>query len=282
MFTTLVSTDQLEAHLGDWAVVDCRSDLANEHAGLEAYRAAHIGGAVYASLAHDLSGTRTGTNGRHPLPAVEAMARTFSAMGVGNQTQVVAYDADNGMYASRLWWMLRYLGHDAVAVLDGGFSKWTREGRPTRGGDEKRAAATFTARVRKEWLVTLAEMLEGTARSALLVDARAPERFEGRSETIDRAAGHIPGAVNRFFKDNVAPDGTMRPAADLRREFDAILGGRPPDQVVMYCGSGVTACQNLLALEHAGVSGSRIFLGSWSEWSADPARPIETGLTRSD
>ena len=277
MFGTLVSTAQLAENLAGWAVIDCRCDLKNEAAGLDAYRAAHIPGAVYASLAHDLSSAPTGTNGRHPLPTVEAMARTFSALGISAGTQVVAYDEDNGMYASRLWWMLRYLGHDAVAVLDGGFSKWRREQRDVRGGEEHRAPVRFTPRVRPGWLVTIDEMVDGRAQSALLVDARAPERFEGRSEPLDRAAGHIPGAINRFFKDNVTDEGTMRPAAELRRTWDDLLQGRPPDQVVMYCGSGVTACQNLLALEHAGISGTPLFVGSWSEWSADPVAADRDG-----
>lgn len=279
MFTTLVTTAQLAAHGDDWVVVDCRFDLSVESAGLDAYRAAHIPGAIYAHLGHDLSSTPNGTNGRHPLPDIAAMERTFSSFGIGAGTQVVAYDQDSGMYASRLWWMLRYLGHDRVAVLDGGFSKWVAEGRPAATGDQRRQAAVFTSHPRHDWLVTIEEMEQGTASTALLVDARAPERFEGRVEPIDRVAGHIPGAINRFFKDNLAADGTMKAAADLRPAFDALLDGRAPDQVVMYCGSGVTACQNLLALEHAGISGIRLFPGSWSEWSADPSRPIETGPT---
>jgi thiosulfate/3-mercaptopyruvate sulfurtransferase len=277
VFGTLVSTVQLANHLGSWAVIDCRFDLRNQEAGLRAYRASHIPGAAYASLATDLSAPLTGTNGRHPLPSVDAMAETFSTLGIGPGTQVVAYDEDTGMYASRLWWMLRYLGHDAVAVLDGGFAKWTREQREVRSGSEQRPPARFVPGIRPEWLVTIDQMVGDRAQSALLVDARAPERFEGRSETLDRAAGHIPGAVNRFFKDNTRDDGTMRPAGELRRTWTEILGTRSPDDVVMYCGSGVTACHNLLALEHAGICGASLFVGSWSEWSADPARPIETG-----
>lgn len=280
MFSTLVSTAQLAENLAGWAVIDCRFDLKHEHAGLEAYRASHIPGAAYAHLTHDLSSAPTGTNGRHPLPAVEAMTETFSALGIGTDTQVVAYDADNGMYASRLWWMLRYLGHDAVAVLDGGFNKWAHEQRQVRSGDEQHARVQFVPRVRRELVVTINDMVDGLARRALLVDARAPERFEGRSEPIDRAAGHIPGAVNRFYQDNLAEEGTMREAAELRRTWDELLQGRSPRDVVMYCGSGVTACQNLLALEHAGISGVPLFVGSWSEWSADAARPIETGPVR--
>ena len=280
MLTTLVSTAQLAESLTAWAVIDCRFDLKDESAGFEAYMASHIPGAVYASLAADLSSLSTGTNGRHPLPSIDAMTDTFATLGIGPETQVVAYDQDSGMYASRLWWMLRYLGHDAVAVLDGGISKWQREQHPVRGGNEVRPRGAFVAHVRKNWVVTIDEMTSGRAQSALLVDARSPERFEGRSEPLDRVAGHIPGAVNHFFRDNVTDDGTMRPAAELRKTFDTLLEGRAPKEVVMYCGSGVTACQNLLAMEHAGISGTPLFVGSWSEWSASPARPVETGPAR--
>jgi thiosulfate/3-mercaptopyruvate sulfurtransferase len=277
VFTTLVSAAQLAEQFPGWAVFDCRFDLKDPHAGLAAYRSAHIPGSAYVSLDTDLSAPPSGTTGRHPLPSVEAMTETFSALGIGPDTQVVTYDADNGMYASRLWWMLRYLGHDAVAVLDGGLAAWTKEGRPTRSGDEHRQRAQFVPHVRREWLATIDDVTNTSSRKPLLVDARAPERFEGRNETIDRAAGHIPGAVNRFFKDNLTEAGTMRPPEELRQAWNAVLGGRAPNDVVMYCGSGVTACQNLLALEHTGISGTRLFVGSWSEWSADPARPIETG-----
>ena len=235
-------------------------------------------GAAYASLSEDLSGPLTGTNGRHPLPTVESMEATFSRLGIGRGTQVVAYDADSGMYASRLWWMLRYVGHDAVAVLDGGWAAWSREGRPVSTGDEHHAPQAFTAAVRPQMRVDAGSMAELVASgSARLVDARAPERYEGRTEPIDRVPGHIPGAVNHFFKRNVTPEDTMRPADELREELAPLVGDRNPKEVVMYCGSGVTACQNLLALEHAGIRGVRLYPGSWSEWSANPARPVETG-----
>jgi len=277
--TTLIDTDTLAASLDKgWALVDCRYDLQNDSWGHAQYRAAHIPGAVYANLSHDLSGTPTGANGRHPLPSIEAMSEAFSSFGIDQNTQVVAYDQDAGMYASRLWWMLRYLGHHAVAVLDGGFARWIQEGRATSAGDETRPAATFTPRVQDRTMVTLDDVItlqrEGTTR---LVDARAPERFEGRSEPLDRVAGHIPGAANHFFKANLAADGTMLPIDELRPKLTAALGGHAPADTVMYCGSGVTACHNLLALEHAGLTGARLYPGSWSEWSADPARPVETG-----
>jgi thiosulfate/3-mercaptopyruvate sulfurtransferase len=281
-YTTLISTAQLAQELDHGVVVvDCRFDLGNETWGLEQYRSSHIPGAVYASLSHDLAGERTGSNGRHPLPPLAALEATCSRLGIGNGGQVVAYDQDAGMYAARLWWMLRYLGHDAAAVLDGGFAKWGREQRPTRGGDEHRAPAAFHAVPREEWRLQVDE-IERLVRdgSALLVDARSPERFEGRSEPLDPRAGHIPGAHNHHYRDNLAADLTMRRREDLARQFEPLLNGREPKDLVMYCGSGVTACHNLLALEHLGVHGARLYPGSWSEWSAEPSRPAETGPER--
>ena len=280
--TTLVSTDVLASHLdGSWVIIDCRYDLRDLNWGLEQYRASHIPGAVYASLSHDLSAPPSGTNGRHPLPCVEDLEVTFGRLGISPGTQVVMYDQDAGMYASRMWWMLRYVGHDAAAVLDGGSAKWVREQRPVRSGDERRPAAHFTARRRKEMRLPVdrVEAALGNA-SVLLVDARAPERFEGRNETLDRNAGHIPGAANHFYKRNVTEEGVMLPPEQLRAQFADTLGDHSSDQVVMYCGSGVTACQNLLAMEHAGLPGAKLYAGSWSEWSSDPKRPIETGPAR--
>jgi thiosulfate/3-mercaptopyruvate sulfurtransferase len=275
--TTLTDTDTLAAHLADWVIVDCRYDLKDEAWGRAQYVAGHIPGAVYASLSHDLSTAPDGTNGRHPLPSADAMARTFGRLGISDSAQVVVYDQDDGRYASRLWWMLRYMGHEGVAVLDGGWAKWTREGRPVRTGEESRAPAAFAARPQHgaRLHVDEVERLIGDA-GTILVDARAPERFEGRHEPLDRAAGHIPGAVNHFYQWNVRPDATMLPPQQLREQFQKVLGSHRPEQVVMYCGSGVTACQNLLAMEHAGLRGARVYPGSWSEWSSDPARPIET------
>ncbi len=286
--TTLISTDELGAHLrgarpteGPWAIVDCRFDLTDAAWGRQQYLAGHIPGAVYANLDTDLAAGRTGANGRHPLPSVEALAATFGRLGITRDTQVVVYDQDTGLFASRLWWSLRFLGHDAVALLDGGWAKWLREQRPTASGEETRPAAVFTPEVRGDYRLTVADV---AARSAdgqtLLVDARGPERFEGRDEPIDRVAGHIPGAVNHFYKWNLGPDGTMLPPAELRARFDALRGQRPPEQVVMYCGSGVSACHNLLAMEHAGLHGTPLYVGSWSEWSSDPSRPVETGPAR--
>jgi thiosulfate/3-mercaptopyruvate sulfurtransferase len=203
---------------------------------------------------------------------------TFGRLGIAPGTQVVAYEQNTGMSASRLWWMLRYMGHDEVAVLDGGWAKWLREGRPSRAGEEVATPARFVGRRRKDMRV-LAEHVQAALgdSSVLLVDGRAPERFEGKVEPLDRAPGHIPGAVNRCWEGNLTEEGVLLPADELRTRFEALLGGRAPSQAVMYCGSGVSACQNLLAMEVAGLHGARLYVGSWSEWSSDPNRPVETG-----
>ena len=297
MYTTLISTDILGSHLEDnWVVVDCRFDLQNDQWGREQYLASHIPGAVYASLNHDLAGPKTGTNGRHPLPSIDTLEATFGRLGISSGTQyprtleqhprtvapshpqVVVYDQDSGMYASRLWWLLRYAGHDAVALLDGGWAKWLRERRPTRSGLETRTPTTFVAAPRPGMRVGVDEVVSLVSDPAtLLVDARAPERYEGRTEPIDRVPGHIPGAVNHHHKSNAQDDSTFLSADVLRDRFTQLLNGRDPSQAVMYCGSGVTACHNLLAMAHAGLPGARLYPGSWSEWSADPARPVEKG-----
>ena len=191
------------------------------------------------------------------------------------------YDEDTGMFASRMWWMLRYMGHEAAAVLDGGWAKWIREGRPMRRDEETREPAMFTGQPREELRVGVADVEARLGDpSALLIDARAPERFEGGVESLDRVSGHIPGAVNHFFRRNATDTGVMLSPDGLREQFAEVLGKRSPDQVVMYCGSGVTACQNLLAMEHAGLRGAKLYPGSWSEWSSDPGRPVETGPER--
>ena len=280
--TTLVSTDSLAAHLDDpsWLVLDCRHNLADEGWGRAQYLAGHIPDAVFASLAHDLAGARTGTNGRHPLPTPAELAATFGRLGVGPGMQVVAYDQDAGPFASRLWWTLRYLGHDAVAVLDGGWAAWVRAGHPSRTGDERRPATTFEARPRPDMVTTVEDVERRLGDPAVrLVDSRSPQRFEGQPDPLDNVPGHIPGARNRPYRDNVSEDGTMRPPDRLRADFARVFDGRSADQVVVYCGSGVTACHNLLAMEHVGLSGARLYVGSWSEWESDPKRPIERGST---
>jgi thiosulfate/3-mercaptopyruvate sulfurtransferase len=280
MHTTLISTELLEQHLNDssWLLADCRYNLKDETWGRQQYIAAHVPGAIFVNLAHDLAAPRTGSNGRHPLPSPEVMAATFGRLGIDNDTQVIAYDQDAGPYASRLWWMLRYIGHDAVAVLDGGFAKWIREGRQTRADEETRRSATFRPRLRPDMRLTVEEVAAHVGDSSmLLVDARSPERYHGQPDPLDVVPGHIPGARNRFYRHNVGDEGTFRTASELKHDFEAVLNGRSPKETVMYCGSGVTACHNLLAMEHAGLRGARLFAGSWSEWEADPNRPIEIG-----
>ncbi|HTM04690.1 MAG TPA: sulfurtransferase [Vicinamibacterales bacterium] len=278
-FTTLISTTALADHLqATWVIADCRFDLQREQWGRDAYLAAHVPGAVYISLAADLSAPLTGSNGRHPLPQRDVMAATFQRLGIDTNVQVVAYDQDNGMFASRFWWMLKYAGHDDIAVLDGGFAKWIAEGHPTISGEETRAPASFVPNWQSHLLVDVDGVKASLGRpGTLLLDARAPERFEGHTEPLDRTPGHIPGAANHFFKSNLARDNTMLPPEQLRTRFTASLHGHTPAHTVMYCGSGVTACQNLLAMEHAGLPGARLYAGSWSEWSSDPQRPVETG-----
>jgi thiosulfate/3-mercaptopyruvate sulfurtransferase len=279
-FTTLIETKALAGHLTDpaFAIVDCRFNLDDEGWGERNYRAGHISGAVYAHLDRDLSGTKTGNNGRHPLPSVHHLTHTLSRFGIDSGIQVVAYDQDAGMYASRFWWLLRWMGHETVAVLDGGFAKWTSEGLPTSRGEESRSPREFRGSPAAGMIVNVEEVAALAHRTDWrLVDARAPERFRGESETIDRVAGHIPGAVNHFFKRNLAEGGTFLDSEPLRAGLRQATGDVASDHIVCYCGSGVTACQNLLALEHAGLGGAKLYPGSWSEWSSDPARPIETG-----
>jgi thiosulfate/3-mercaptopyruvate sulfurtransferase len=278
MHRTLISTDTLAESLrnASWLIADCRYNLNDETWGRAEYENAHIPGAVFVDVAHDLAGQRTGTNGRHPLPSVDAIASTFGRLGIRDDTQVIAYDQEAGAFASRLWWMLRYLGHDAVAVLNGGFAKWTREGRPVRGGQETGRGQIFTPRLREQMRVTVDETLAHLGDpSMLLIDARSPDRYAGKPDPLDTVYGHIPGARNRYYRDNVTNAGTMRPAPELRSDFERALEGRAANQAVMYCGSGITACHNLLAMEHAGLQGARLFAGSWSEWESDPNRPVE-------
>lgn len=276
MHSTLITPTDVKTHLGDpgWVIVDCRFDLTNPGWGEEQYAIGHIPGARYAHLDRDLSGAKTGTNGRHPLPSTDEMAARFGALGIGSGTQVVAYDADSGMYAARLWWMLRFMGHDAVAVLDGGLARWVSEVGLLQPGWVTPTGTRFAAAPRPEWQLNV-EQTAAAAREALLVDARSPERFRGMNETLDPVGGHIPGARNYFFQANLTDDKRFKPAGTLRTQWNEVLQGRNPDSVVMYCGSGVTACHNLLAMAVAGLPGSRLFPGSWSEWCADPARPVE-------
>jgi thiosulfate/3-mercaptopyruvate sulfurtransferase len=280
MFTTLVSTDELARRLDDpaWVVFDCRHDLAKPDLGRSEYLASHIPGARFMHMDEDLAGPPTGANGRHPLPDPAVFAAKLGAAGVGPGTQVVAYDAQGGVNASRLWWMLRWLGHDAVAVLDGGLGKWLREARPATAELPRVPAARFEPRPRPLAVDAAAVLARLGSPAMKLLDARSGERYRGEAEPIDPVAGHIPGSLNRVVRENLER-GAFKPPARLREEFLALLGGSAPETVVHSCGSGVAACHNLLAMEIAGLTGSRLYPGSWSEWIADPARPRATGPT---
>jgi thiosulfate/3-mercaptopyruvate sulfurtransferase len=280
-FSTLVDTETLASHLDDpsWVVFDCRHDLARPDWGQAEYAKSHIPGARFLHLDRDLSAPMNGTNGRHPLPDPQALAATLGAAGVGDGTQVVVYDAQGGVYASRAWWCLRWLGHDAVAVLDGGWGKWLKEDRPDTAAAPVVKPTRFEARPRPfdvDAAFVLAHLRDPAVK---VVDARGNDRYRGENETLDPVAGHIPGSVNRVFKDNLDGSGRFKPPAQLRAEWGELLAGRAPGRVVHSCGSGVAACHNLLAMELAGLSGSRLYGGSWSEWVADPSRPVATGPT---
>jgi thiosulfate/3-mercaptopyruvate sulfurtransferase len=279
-FRTLISTSALAMHIDEptYAIVDCRAKLDDLEWGARKHAAAHIPGAVHADLSRDLSGPKSGTNGRHPLPDPDALARTFSRLGIASGMQVVAYDQDNGMFASRLWWLLRWLGHDAVAVLDGGFKKWQAEGRAIESGAVTRERREFTGVPRASMAVDVQTVASHLGVDGpQLVDARAPERYRGDTEPIDKVGGHIPGAKNHFYQWNLDEQGLFRTPEELRAKIRASVGDVPSDRIVCYCGSGVTACHNLLAFEHAGIAGAKLYAGSWSEWSSDPRRPIEIG-----
>jgi len=253
----------------DWVVVDCRFSLSDTTAGRRAYLESHIPGAVYAHLDDDLSNPPTTDRGRHPLPPPDHLIALFSRLGISANTQVVVYDDARGMVASRLWWMLRYMGHEAVAVLDGGWQAWVAEGLPTRAGEEQNERASFSGSPRHDWLVTL-EMLPD---QVLLVDSRDGARYRGEIETIDPYAGHIPGAVNYFYGLNVDEDGRFLAGEQVKQQLEAVLGDTRPQEAVFYCGSGVSACVNLLGLKHAGLPDGKLYVGSWSEWCTDPTRP---------
>ncbi len=275
MFTTLIDAATLQTHLGDpaWVIVDCRFSLAEPAAGRQAYLAGHIPGAIYAHLDEELSNPPATDHGRHPLPPPEVLAARFGQMGIGPATQVVAYDDANGMIAARLWWMLRYMGHTAVAVLDGGWPAWLAGEYAVRLGEERRNTAVFQGQPRPDWLVVENDVPD----VPLLVDSRDSARYRGELETIDPVAGHIPGAVNYYYQTNWTENGRYLAADVLRERFVRLLGGVPPQQATFYCGSGVSACVNLLAMAHAGLGNGRLYAGSWSEWCRNPANSLVTG-----
>lgn len=277
MYTTLVTPEELAPHLTDpdWIVCDCRHDLANYHAGRNAYNASHIAGARFVHLDEDLSGPKTGSNGRHPLPHPLTFGLRLGALGIDNGKQVVAYDSSGGCYAARLWWMLRWIGHPRAAVLDGGWDAWAGAGQPTDATDAVPEPTVYRLRPSPELAVDAAFVAAHlTDPEVRIIDARSPDRFRGENETLDPVAGHIPGAANRFFKLNLDAQGRFKSPRALKEEFTPLMGGRDPHGIVHQCGSGVTACHNLLAMEHAGLAGSLLYPGSWSEWVSDGSRPV--------
>lgn len=282
-FDTLISAPDLAARLGREdapLVVDCRFDLMDTQAGQRAYRQGHLPGAHYLHLEDDLSGPVTGRNGRHPLPDRDAFVARMAALGVDDDTQIVAYDDAGGMYAARLWWLMRWAGHRAVAVLDGGLGAWTAAGYPTTDLTAVAPGRPASLRARDALVRTVShqDVRENLAtRARLVVDARAPDRFRGENETIDPVGGHIPGARNRLFRENLNALGYFRSPEELRGAFETVLGGYRPGQMINQCGSGVTACHNLLAMEVAGLPGAALYPGSWSEWCVQPGAPVATG-----
>ena len=281
MYTTLISTDELAIHLDDpdWVVVDCRFVLTDPSVGPRLYAEGHIPGAVYANLDRELAAPHIpGKTGRHPLPPMEETVATFSRWGIDDDVQVVVYDDQGGMFAGRLWWMLRLLGHSAVALLDGDMRAWQREGRPLTTEPGTREPREFVPALRSELIVTADEIMAKLGDpSVALLDARGRDRFRGENETIDPKAGHIPGAQPAPYTENVTGRGYWQRPSALAARFSALIGDRPAKDVILYCGSGVSAAHNALAMLYAGLGEARLYVGSWSEWIIDPDRPIATG-----
>lgn len=281
-YTTLISAQQLAQHITDsaWVVLDCRHDLLDPDFGRSAFAAGHLPKAQYANVDTDLSDKSPGQNGqfrgRHPLPERDAFIETLRRWGVNRDSQVVVYDAHGGMFAARLWWMLRWVGHEAVAVLDGGLPAWHALNLPLTIEAASRPRGNFEPKAPLGGTVTVDEVSANLAtQQRLVIDARSPDRFRGENETIDPVGGHIPGAKNRFFKNNLDAEGRFKSPEQLRAEFGDLT--REPSSAIMQCGSGVTACHNLLALEIAGMPGALLYPGSWSEWCADSTRPVAKG-----
>lgn len=272
---TLVTVEDVSSHLGDpgWVIADCRYNLMDPEAGRRSYLEGHVPGARYVHLHDDLAGEPLTDHGRHPLPSPEALTELFSRLGIDESVQVVVYDQADAGIAARLWWLLRYMSHDKVAVIDGGIRAWQSAGFPLESGSSEIQRKAFRGRARREWVVTLGEV----PGQACLVDARAEARYRGEEEPLDPVAGHIPGALNHPFGENVQSDGRFRSPRELLARFEKTLGDHAPESAVYYCGSGVTACQLLLAAAHAGLPPGRLYAGSWSEWSRDPGRPVASG-----
>jgi thiosulfate/3-mercaptopyruvate sulfurtransferase len=280
-YSTVITANELKLLLGnkDCAIVDCRFSLDDTEHGRRDYLESHIPGAVYAHLDHDLSGTKIpGKTGRHPLPELRSFAETLSSWGIDAGTQVVAYDDGNAAMAARLWWMLHWAGHPRAAVLDGGWNSWRSAGFPTRGGPEYRPVRHFEAHPSTDAFVTTEQVQASTGDpSYVLLDARSAPRFRGEVEPIDPVAGHIPGAVSAPFEQNLDKDGKLLPPETLRKRFEDLIKSAPPEKVICYCGSGVTAAENLLAMAHSGIGMGKLYVGSWSEWITDFERPVARG-----
>jgi thiosulfate/3-mercaptopyruvate sulfurtransferase len=277
---TIVSTEDLALHLNDpkWVVLDCRFTLTDPEAGRQAYAKSHIPGARYVHLDEDLSAPVTASTGRHPLPDPRILTEKLCQWGIGVNKQVVVYDDSYGAMAVRLWWMLRWLGHPGVALLDGGYPMWLREKRPVNADIPGLHKASCACLPEPSQIVTADEVLHASRTGDhLIIDARPDRRFSGDFEPFDPVAGHVPGAINWPFDENLDVDGTFMPPEALRENYQALLKGKPAWQAIHMCGSGVTACHNILAMEIAGLPGSRLYPGSWSEWVADPSRPVALG-----
>ena len=276
--TTLISVAELAQHVQDpgFVIFDCRHELTNPEFGARAYALAHIPNARFAHLDRDLAAPLTGTNGRHPLPDPKVFAGWLGRMGVSSDKQVVGYDNAGGVYASRLWWMLRWMGHQPVAVLDGGWQAWLDAGQSVTAEVPASKPVRFQGTPQFAPVDASYVLQHLHSPDMVLIDARANDRYHGQNETIDPVGGHIPGALNRFFKDNLTPQGLFKSAEQLRADFKPHIGSGSPARIVSQCGSGVTACHNLLAMEIAGLKGARLYPGSWSEWIADPSRPRAT------
>jgi thiosulfate/3-mercaptopyruvate sulfurtransferase len=279
IYTTLITAQDAYSHLQDpnWRFLDCHFDLMDPQAGRRQYQAAHIPGALFVDMENELSASITPETGRHPLPTVKDLEETIARWGISAAQQVVVYDARGGVAASRLWWILHWLGFDAVAVLDGGLQHWQALGYPTTTEVPTVKAARFCGKLDFDALIRVNEIVTAQQQGSVLLDARSPERYRGDMEPIDPVAGHIPGARNYFQMNNLQDNGLFKSKEELRQQFVSAIGTTLPQKIIHYCGSGVSACHNLLAMEHIGLSGSKLYAGSWSEWIRDPSRAVATG-----
>ncbi|WP_455221031.1 sulfurtransferase [Kaarinaea lacus] len=278
-YSSIISADLLQQHLNDanWRIVDCRFNLKAPDEGMSLYKMEHIPNAIYAHLDHDLSAPVSDTSGRHPLPDVETFKLKLGAWGIDTSKQVVVYDDAAGSYAARLWWMLRWLGHKSVAVLDGGFTLWKQQGLPTTNAIPHIEPATFVGQPNMDMLINSNALQEGLSKASIcLIDVRDPQRYSGLEEPIDKVAGHIPGSINLPWKTNIADTGMYQSKAQLYDQYQKLLQDAAGKNVVFMCGSGVTACHSLVALEYIGISGAKLYPGSWSEWITDNSRPVAT------